>query len=77
MLTVTPKQPNDDEYTRVSNEVSFLLMLHENKKNLQILTTNCSLRIQEIVIFPPFTFFFFFKIVYGCKVLKELWLNFK
>ena len=22
MLTVTPKQPNDDEYTRVSNEVS-------------------------------------------------------
>lgn len=23
MLTVTPKQPNDDEYTRVSNEVSF------------------------------------------------------
>lgn len=24
MLTVTPKQPNDNEYTRVSNEVSFV-----------------------------------------------------
>lgn len=23
MLTVTPKQPNDDAYTKVSNEVSF------------------------------------------------------